>query len=236
MANWNPWHGCHKYTEGCEHCYVYRIDERHGRDSSVITKNSDFDLPVRRNRSGEYAVNPGTRLYTCFSSDFFVEDADEWRPEMWAMMRERSDLQFLFITKRIERFYVGLPDNWGDGYDNVTVCCTVENQRRADERLPLYLETPIKRKVVICEPLLEQIDISRYLGPWIERVVAGGESGAGARVCNYDWILSLRHQCDQCGVLFYFKQTGAKFIKDEKLFHVPRHEQMRQARKAGIDL
>lgn len=50
MASWNPWHGCHKLSEGCRNCYVYRIDERHGKDSSVITRTRDFDLPVRRKR------------------------------------------------------------------------------------------------------------------------------------------------------------------------------------------
>lgn len=87
MASWNPWHGCHKLSEGCRNCYVYRIDERHGKDSSVITRTRDFDLPVRRKRDKSYKIKPGTLVYTCFSSDFFVEDADRWRPEAWRMGR-----------------------------------------------------------------------------------------------------------------------------------------------------
>ena len=80
MSNgWNPWHGCHKLSEGCRHCYVYRIDAQHGRDSSIVQKTADFDLPVRRKRDGSYKIPPGELVYTCFSSDFFVEDADEWR-------------------------------------------------------------------------------------------------------------------------------------------------------------
>ncbi len=235
MANWNPWHGCHKKSEGCANCYVYRIDGRHGRDSSVVCKTADFDLPVRRRRDGGYKLPGGERVWTCFSSDFFVEEADAWRPQAWEMMRARPDLDFLFITKRPERIAACVPDDWGDGWPHVTICCTVENQRRADERMPVYLEAPLRRRIICCEPLLEQIDLSPWLGPWIHHVVAGGESGEAARVCDYAWVLSLREQCDRAGVGFYFKQTGARFRKDGRLYRVRRRDQHPQARKAGID-
>ena len=75
------------------------------------------------------------------------------------MIRLRSDLRFMMITKRIDRFYKSLPEDWGDGYDDVTICCTMENQDRADYRLPLYKSAPKKHKVIICEPLLEWIDL-----------------------------------------------------------------------------
>lgn len=130
MAQWNPWHGCHKISEGCRHCYVYRIDSRHGRDSSQVSLTRDYDLPVRRLRDGRYKIPSGETVYTCFSSDFLLSDADPWRPEAWAMMRRRSDLHFLFITKRIERLAALLPPDWGEGYSHVTLCCTVENQER----------------------------------------------------------------------------------------------------------
>lgn len=235
MAGWNPWHGCHRHSEGCAHCYIYRMDARYGRDSAIVRKTSEFDAPVRKNKDGGYKLKPGETIYTCFSSDFFIEDADAWRAEAWAMMRERSDLKFLFITKRIERFAVALPDDWGSGYENVTICCTVENQKRADERLPLYLEAPIKRKIIICEPLLEALDLRKYLGPWFEKIVVGGESGSQARSCHYDWVLSLRQQCDDKGIKFHFKQTGTHFVKDGKHYRIPRSQQSRQAHKAGIN-
>ncbi len=71
-------------------------------------------------------MKPGQTVYLCFSTDFLVDDADEWRFECWQMIRERSDLRFLFLTKRIERFMDCIPKDWNDGYDNVTVGCTVE--------------------------------------------------------------------------------------------------------------
>ncbi len=112
MDGWNPWHGCHRISPGCLHCYVYRRDAEFGKDSSVVEKTASFDLPVQRKRDGTYRLQgPGT-VYTCLSSDFFVEEADVWREEAWAMIRERADLRFVIITKRIHRFTVGLPDNW----------------------------------------------------------------------------------------------------------------------------
>jgi len=234
---WNPWHGCHKWSAGCQHCYVYRTDGRHGRDSSIVTKNEKFDYPIQRKKNGEYKIPSGRLIYTCFSSDFLVEDADEWRPEAWAMMKERSDLDFMFITKRIERLEQCVPSDWGAGYDNVTICCTMENQDRVDYRLPIYKAAPIKHKIIICEPLLTDIDFSPYLeGNWVEQIVAGGESGWDARVCHYDWVLHIRQQCIDNGISFWFKQTGSKFFKDDKVYNVPRQFQHKQARKSGLNI
>ena len=236
MTIWNPWHGCHKISAGCLHCYVYRTDAKYEKDSSVVSKNADFDLPLRKNRAGQYKLQKDKVVYTCFTSDFFVPDADEWRAEAWNMIRERSDLRFLIITKRIDRFRVGLPDDWGDGYENVCICSTVENQDRADYRLPILLREPIRHKMIVCEPLLEAMDISPYLSLAIERVIAGGESGNTARLCDYNWILALREQCREAGVDFWFKQTGAHFRKDGKTYRIKRKYQHAQAKKANINL
>lgn len=236
MALWNPWHGCHKLSPGCQNCYVYRTDAKYNRDASQVVQNGDFYLPMRRKRNGQYQLSPGELVFTCMTSDFFLPDADEWRKELWQMIRQRDDLTFFIITKRIDRFRISLPDDWGEGYPNVVVACTTENQDRADYRLPIFLSLPIRHKLIACEPLLERIDLSAYLSPQIEQVVAGGESGTQARVCRYDWILALREQCQTAGVKFYFKQTGAHFVKDGKLYQIPRALQHKQAKKAGINL
>ena len=138
---WNLWHGCHKKSEGCQHCYVFWRDAEYEKDSNVVTKTSSFNLPIRRDRSGNWKVPSGTLMWTCFTSDFFIEEADKWREEAWLMIRRRSDLHFFMITKRPERILQCLPEDWGDGYENVTICCTMENQRRVDERLPKVVAT-----------------------------------------------------------------------------------------------
>ena len=235
-ATWNLWHGCHKISPGCAHCYVYRMDSAHDRDGGRVYRTKSFDLPVRRGRDHAYKIPSGELVYTCFTSDFFLEDADSWRPEAWRMIRERQDLQFLFITKRIHRFYDCIPDDWGRGYPHVHIGCTVENRERAAFRLPIFREAPIAEKSIICEPLLEELDLSAYLGPWVRQVIAGGESGQEARECDYRWILALRRQCESARVDFHFKQTGARLRKDGRLYRIPRRHQHAQARKAGIDL
>ena len=236
MAKWNPWHGCHKISAGCRNCYVYRIDARHRKDSSVVTKTNDFDLPLRRTRAGTYKLIGDETVYTCFSSDFFLEDADRWRAEAWRMIRARRDLRFFIVTKRVHRFHLCLPDDWGTGYENVAICCTVENHDRADFRLPVFLSEPIRHKSILCEPILEGIDLAPYLSGGIEEVTVGGESGANARLCRFEWVLAIREQCRKAGVPFTFKQTGARFEKDGKLYFIPRREQHSQAQKAAIDL
>ena len=233
---WNLWHGCHKLSAGCQHCYVYRGDAKRNVDSSVVTRTQSFGVPIRKNRKGEYKIPSGTLVYTCFTSDFFVDDADEWRNEAWSMMRERSDLDFLIITKRIDRFAQCIPHDWAEGYDNVTICCTIENQALANYRVPIYKAAPIKHKILICEPLLENIDLRLFnIGEWVEQVVAGGESGKFARVCEYEWVLNLRSVCVEQNVSFWFKQTGAKFCKEGTVYAVPRHFQHSQARKTDIN-
>lgn len=232
--SWNSWHGCHKLSAGCQNCYVYRSDIRHGKDSTAVTKTADFNLPLKKKRNGEYKISPKSLVYTCFTSDFLLEDADKWRINAWKMIHFRSDLHFLFITKRIHRLESLLPEDWGAGYDNVTIGCTMENQDRVDFRLPILKALPIKHKLIICEPLLEKIDLSQHLGDWVEKVVVGGESGEDARICNYDWVLDIRNQCKKIQIPFYFKQTGAKFVKDGKLYRIKRQFQHSQAKKSGI--
>jgi len=234
-VTWNPWHGCNKLSPGCDNCYVYRIDSRHGKDSSIVDKTLNFNLPLKKKRNGIYAIPTNEEVFTCFSSDFFLDETDKWRAEVWNMIRIRNDCHFFIITKRIDRFKINLPDDWGKGYDNVTIGCTVENQDRADYRLPIFYEVPVKHKMIICEPLLEHIDISKYLGNWAEQVIVGGESGNEARICDYDWVLDIRRQCRQNSIPFHFKQTGAKFLKEGHLYLISRKLQQQQANKAGID-
>jgi len=237
MPIWNPWHGCIKISPGCNHCYVYRRDAEFGKDTTKVHKTSKFDLPLQRNRKKEYKLLPEQEpVYTCMTSDFFIKDADEWRKEAWAMIKAREDLHFVIITKRIHRFHVSLPEDWGEGYENVTIMCTAENQSRTDDRVPKLLELPIRHKAIIHEPMLEQIDIKKYLASGqIEQVVCGGESGEDARVCDFAWVLDTMNQCVAYDVPFHFKQTGARFKKGDKIYQIERENQMVQAAKAGVD-
>lgn len=234
MAMWNPWRGCHKYSEGCKYCYIHKGDARRGTDTSHIVKTEKWNAPVEKNKKGDYKMKSGQTVYLCFSTDFLIEEADECRTECWNMIKQRPDLHFIFLTKRIERFRGSLPEDWGDGYENVTVGCTVENQKRADERLSIFAKLPIRHKNIICQPLLEEIKIENYLDD-IELVVAGGESDRNARPLDYSWVLSIREQCIRKGTHFEFRQCGTHFIKDNRTYTLNVRDLCSQARKAGIN-
>ena len=234
MALWNPWRGCHKHSEGCRHCYIHKGDLRRGVDTNIIVKTDNFSAPVAKNKSGAYKIKPGQTVYLCFSTDFLIEEADEWRSECWQMIRERADLHFLFLTKRIERFMDCIPGDWGDGYDNVTVGCTVENQDRADYRLSIFNGLPIKHKNIICQPLIGEINLAAYLDN-VELVVVGGESDRNARPLDYAWVLAIREQCVARSVCFEFRQCGTHFIKDGSQYTLATRDLCSQARKAHIN-
>lgn len=235
MTRWDPWRGCHRYSEGCRYCYIHKGDARRGTDTNQIVKTNKFYLPIEKDKKGEYKIKSGQLVYLCFSSDFLIEEADEWRKECWNMIKERSDLTFLFLTKRIERFMNCIPEDWGEGYENVIVTCTIENQDRADYRLKIFQKLPIKHKNIACQPLIEKVDISEYLNQ-IELVVVGGESDRNARPLDYDWVLNLREQCMKHQVSFQFRQCGTHFIKDGKQYTLKVRDLCSQARKAGINL
>lgn len=234
MAMWSPWRGCNKLSEGCKYCYIHKGDAKRGVETSSIVKTDRFNAPVARNKKGEYTIKSGQTVYLCFSTDFLIEEADEWREECWKMIKERSDLNFIFLTKRIERLLQCIPDDWNDGYDNVIVGCTVENQDRADFRLSMFANLPIKHRNIICQPLIEEINIEKYLDN-VQLVIVGGESDRTARPLNYDWVLSIREQCISKGVRFEFRQCGTHFIKDGKEYTLNVRDLCSQARKANID-
>lgn len=234
LAIWNPWRGCHRCSDGCKFCYIHKGDRRRGVDSDRIVRTDRFDAPVAKDRKGNFKIKPGQTVYTCFSSDFLIEDADEWRNECWEMMRARPDLHFLFLTKRIGRLARCVPADWGGGHENVTIGCTVENQKAADDRLPEFARLPIRHKNIICQPLLEKIDIEPWL-QGVELVVVGGESDRSARPLDYEWVLDLRRQCLRAGTHFEFRQCGTHFIKDGKCYTLQVRDLCSQARRANID-
>ena len=237
MPMWNPWRGCHKCSEGCQFCYIHKGDAKRGVDTNEVVKTGKVNLPIEKYKrgrdKGEYKIKSGETIYLCFSSDFLIEEADEWREECWRIIKERQDIHFIFLTKRIQRFAECAPKDWGEGYENVTVGCTVENQKNADERLFLFDRLPIKHKNIICQPLIEKIQIEDHL-QGVELVMVGGESDRNARPLNYDWVLSIRNQCIRQGVKFDFHQCGTKFIKDGVLYHLNPRQLVSQAKKANI--
>ena len=237
-ATWNPWHGCRRISSGCLSCPVYQKDRKYGRNPSLVFKTKSFDLPIQKNRSHAYKLNPDDRIvHTCTTSDFFIEEADAWRPDVWSFIRKRPDLTFLIITKRPERIAATLPPGWGDGYDNVEIVVSVESQYTADRRIRYLLSLPIKQKSVIVEPMLGPVRIGRYLSSGeISSVTCGGESGPDARLCDFSWVLSLMLECAENNVPFRFTHTGSNFKKGNMIYSITDEDQEAQAEKSGLNV
>ncbi|MBD5391366.1 DUF5131 family protein [bacterium] len=234
---WNPWHGCIKKSEGCEHCYMYYLDKTRGRDGGHIYRvKNNFDYPLHKNADGTYKVQSGEHIRVCLTSDFFLDAADAWRDAAWRIMAARPDVAFHLLTKRPERVISHLPPDWGDGWDNVMLSVTAENQAHADERIPILLDIPARHRGIMTAPFIGPISIRQYLSTGkIEQVIAGGENYDGARVLKYDWVRDLYDECVAADVQFCFIETGTRFEKDGKIYNIPtKRRQSVQAFKSGL--
>ncbi len=235
---WNPWHGCVKCSEGCENCYMYFLDsmrDRSGRD--IYRTKTGFNYPIQKSRAGEYKVRSGEMIRVCMTSDFFLEEADVWRDKAWELMRIRSDVKFFLLTKRPQRVEKCLPPDWGEGWENIFFNVTCENQKRADERIPILHKLPFKHKGIMAAPLIGEVDIDEYLAQGqIEQVLCGGENYDGSRPCRFEWVQRLYEQCRKYDVTFNFIETGTVFIKDGKRYRIPdKRVQSQQAFRSGLN-
>jgi len=208
QATWNPWRGCTKVSPGCQKCYMFREQERYGRDPSVVVRAAPatFNLPLSKTMG-----NPRL-IFTCSWSDFFHEAADEWRPEAWGIIRRTLRHTYQILTKRPDRIAAHLPPDWGNGYPNVWLGVSIEMQLYAS-RIEELAKVPARIHWVSAEPLLGPLDLTRHLGAGPEGmcdwVVAGGESDfTSPRPCDSDWLRSLRDQCATTRVPFFLKQLG----------------------------
>jgi len=170
------------------------------------------------------------------TSDFFLEDADQWRDEAWDIISQRPDVKFYLLTKRPQRVADHLPQNWGDGWENVMLSVSTENQKRADERIPVLLDLPFKHKGIMCAPFIGPVSLDKYLSyDQIEQVLCDGENYEGARPCHYEWVKSLHDECVKHDVTFVFFSTGRVFVKDGRTYHIEGDLRTEQAYKSGLN-
>lgn len=162
---WNPWQGCHKVSEACKNCYMFRDKERFGQDPNVVvrSKPSTFNKP--------YKIPDGSWVFTCSWSDFFIKEADDWRADAWKVIRETPKLKYLVLTKRIDRFWDsihGVPDDWGkENYGHVWLGVTAGNQDEANKAIPLLLKikavSPWLKVFVSVEPMIGKVDLTKII-------------------------------------------------------------------------
>lgn len=203
-ATWNPWIGCHKVSPGCKLCYAERDSKRYGNTfTNIVRSKTLFYAPVQWLGNGKVA--PGSRIFTCSISDFFVEEADQWRNEAWAIIKSTPKFIYIILTKRASRIQQCLPPDWGPGYPNVWLLVSTEDQYWYETRWGILAPIPAIVKGVSMEPMLGGIDPSGVNPDWI---ITGGESGRGARKANPGWFRYIRRHCLMNKIPFFHKQNG----------------------------
>lgn len=217
----NPWIGCTKVSPACDHCYAEAWDKRFtGGDRwgphAPRTRTKTWGNPVKWNKQAEGATER-PRVFCASLADVFDNHKTilpTWRRELWKLIQDAPNLDFLMLTKRPQNIKRFLPDDWGNGYSNVWLGATVESQKEAD-RLDALISVPAKVHFLSMEPLLGAVDLSKHIHG-LQWVITGGESGSQYRPANPDWFRGLRDQCAAADVPFLFKQwegRNQKIIK-----------------------
>ena len=203
-ATWNPVTGCVEVSPGCAHCYAKTFAERF-RGVPGHPYERGFDLQLRPERLEQpLRWKKPKSIFVNSMSDLFHKDVPEdYIREVFEVMRIADQHRFQVLTKRSARLLKLAPSlPWPR---NVWMGVSVESQRFAC-RVDDLREVPAAVRFLSCEPLLGALDLD--LGG-IDWVIAGGESGPGARPMNPDWICGVRDQCQESDVPFFFKQWGA---------------------------
>jgi len=255
--SWNPVTGCTKVDEGCRNCYAERMSKRlAGRcgypadDPFRVTLHPErLDKPLHWKKPRRIFVNSMSDLFHPDVPDAFID-------QVFAVMALASHHQFMILTKRPKNMMHYLEWEDYDPYEtrvdmvncrtsdfahtfdeyitpegwplpNVWLGVSVHDQKSADERIPILLQTPAAKRFVSFEPALGVWDIEAtfakiYTGggvktilqgntlmPTLDRIICGGESGPGARPMHPDIPRSTRDQCAAAGVKFVHKQNGA---------------------------
>lgn len=216
----NPWIGCTKVSAACDQCYAEAWDKRFGGERwgphAARRRTKTWGNPVKWNRQAE-ASGERPRVFVASLADVFDNHRSidpAWRRELWALIRQCKNLDFLMLTKRPQNIARFLPEDWGNGYRNVWLGATVESQKEAG-RLEHLTAVPAVVHFLSMEPLLGPVDLSGHIGG-LEWVIVGGESGAAYRHADPEWFRSLRDQCAGAGVPFLFKQWEGRNQKEIK--------------------
>lgn len=238
----NPWIGCTKVSPACDHCYAEAWDARFKGDRwgphAARTRTKTWGNPIKWNRiAGEQGVR--FRVFCASLADVFDNHRsieDSWRLELWKLIGDTPNLDWLLLTKRPQNIEKYAPWRWGDWPDNLWLGTTVEDQKTAEQRIWPLLQIPAKVRFLSCEPLIGPVDLSEIKNPHGERfsalsgwnrdieaysmaidwVITGGESGTSYRPANPNWFRNLRDQCARAEVPFLFKQWEGRNQKEIK--------------------
>lgn len=203
-STWNPVTGCTKISDGCLHCYAERMALRLRGTGSPKYRNG-FRLTLHPDMlEVPLSWQKPQMVFVCSMSDLFHEKVpDEFILRVFETMRSASRHTFQVLTKRAAR--LAALENLIDWPQNVWAGVTVESPGYI-ERIDYLKRTGASVKFVSFEPLLAPIE--NWESEGIDWVIAGGESGPGARAMRPEWVQSIRDKCVEEGIAFFFKQWG----------------------------
>lgn len=202
---WNPTTGCTKISPGCKHCYA-EVMARRLQAMGAGGYDAGFELTLHPGRLGQPLARKKPTVYFVNSmSDLFHEDIpDKFLNEVFGVIRATPQHTYQILTKRAER----LPHYFARRKcpDNVWLGVSVEDRAYGLPRIDQLRQVNARIRFLSVEPLLEDLgDIDLGSIHW---VIVGGESGPKARPMRPEWVENIRHQCDDAGVAFFFKQWG----------------------------
>lgn len=239
----NPWIGCTKVGPGCDLCYAEERDKRfHGGvhwgagAPRIRTSKASWAKPLMWSHQAFADFGRPARVFCASLADWADKEVDPaWRADMWGLVRETPNLEWLMLSKRGPNIEQYLPADWGWGYPNVRLGHTFCNQEELDRDMARFLAIPARGHFCSLEPLLGPMDLTtictgHYFLDALEGfryhdrddgqpaasescrkltwVIVGGESGRAARPMHPDWAKSIRNQCRRAGTPFLFKQWG----------------------------
>lgn len=217
-ATFNPWIGCTKISPACDHCYAARDNKLRkwvpewgeiGKPATPRKRTKTWGEPLKWNRKAALTGHR-LRVFCASLADVFDNEApQEWRGDLWQLLRETPNLRWILLTKRIGNAAKMLPPDWP--FPNAGLMSTLENQAVWDRDFPKLMAVPAAWHGVSAEPLLGPINIGDAKPDWI---ITGGESGPRFRPMDMGAVRSLRDQCARNGVTFHHKQNGGFRGKD----------------------
>lgn len=211
--SFNPWWGCAHVSPGCVNCYAETLAKRTGHDvwgakgERRLFGPAHWLEPLRWNAHAE-TTKVRERVFAASMADVFedhpaVVEAREW---LWDLISRTPALDWQILTKRPENIPAMLPALWGDGWPNVWLGVSAEDQERWDQRLIPLLEIPAVVHFVSAEPLIGPIFVGHEPGPdWL---IIGGESGPNHRPMDPRWAEHLARRCSAIPV--FVKQDSGQ--------------------------
>lgn len=207
----NPVIGCQNVSPGCDHCYAEAMTNRYGwtewgpHGVRKRTSDANWRKPLQW---AKQARGTRPRVFCASLADVFD---NRWpagaRPDLFSLIRKTPELDWLLLTKRPQNISKMLPPDWGDGYRNVWLGTTCEDQERYDLRWPVLANIPARIRFISYEPAIGPLTYIWGKPDWI---ICGGESGPGARDMDPAWAGTVRDQCAASGIAFFMKQMTRK--------------------------